>query len=366
MNPSKPIGARFSFIQKYHFRWVGIIAVMWTAIDLIYWVRITYISPAFNTSDTFELITTETILLRCLIVFSMSALMGYILIFKLRQVFRDLPLVINMLIKTGILLSASLVMNFLLHISYSLFIADMSVGEGLHRFFGHAKSIVWLLQHSIGWVLLFLFTQITIEINEKYSPGVFWDILIGKYIQPKVQKRIVMFMDLQDSTPIAEQLGSKKNFKFIRDFIFYVSVALLEYDGRIYQYVGDEIVVSWMYSPKNVRKCLDALAMSARLLQKNRHYFLACYGVMPEFKAGIHAGEITVGEIGIIKKDIAMSGDTMNTAARIRTACTTLEHKYIASKELLDGVIIRWPVVELGAVELKGKSENIELFALKI
>ncbi len=149
-----------------------------------------------------------------------------------------------------------------------------------------------------------------------------------------------MFMDLNDSTVLAEKLGSKENFMFIRDFIYYVSFALLEFDGRIYQYVGDEIVVSWVYSVKNVHKCLKALALSARLIQKNGKYFRVRYGTVPEFKVGIHAGEVTVGEIGIIKKDIAMSGDTMNTAARICNSCTELDQKYIASKEFLDGVEI--------------------------
>ena len=69
-----------------------------------------------------------------------------------------------------------------------------------------------------------------------------------------------MFIDLKDSTPIAEKLGHKDYFRFIRDFIYFISIALIEYNGRIYQYVGDEIVVSWPYQRqqfKNVHGCLD-------------------------------------------------------------------------------------------------------------
>jgi len=296
----------------------------------------------------------------------MSLLMVYILIFKLKQKFRNYPLLINLLIKTAILLSAALVMNFLIHLSYSLFILNLSLLKGLKNFFGNAGSFGWLLDHSVGWVVLFFLTQIAIEVNEKYSPGVFWAILIGKYIQPRVQKRIVMFIDMNDSTPIAERLGSSDNFKLIRDFIYYVSTALMEHDGRIYQYVGDEIVVSWLYTPENVVKSLDALALSARLLKRNSNYFMKRYGVIPEFKAGIHAGEVTVGEIGIIKKDIAMSGDTMNTAARIRSSCTDFDRKYIASKELLEHVEISWRTESLGLVDLKGKTDDMELFVVEI
>ena len=98
----------------------------------------------------------------------------------------------------------------------------------------------------------------------------------------------------------------------------------------------------------------------------NSKYFVERYGVVPEFKAGIHVGEVTVGEIGIVKKDIAMSGDTMNTTARIRSTCTDLDRKYLASKDLLDGVEINWPLERLGLIELKGKADSIELFGLNI
>ena len=36
-----------------------------------------------------------------------------------------------------------------------------------------------------------------------------------------------MFLDLKDSTPIAETLGHEKYFSFIKDFIYYVSSAVL-------------------------------------------------------------------------------------------------------------------------------------------
>jgi adenylate cyclase len=82
---------------------------------------------------------------------------------------------------------------------------------------------------------------------------------------------------------------------------------------------------------------------------------------------GIHVGEVTVGEIGVIKKDIAMSGDTMNTAARIRTACSELNQKFIVSKDYVDASNMEdWQIESLGMVELKGKAKELELFALKI
>lgn len=176
-----------------------------------------------------------------------------------------------------------------------------------------------------------------------------------------------MFIDLKDSTPIAEKLSTILYFKFIRDFIYHVSNALNEYGGRIYQYVGDEVVVSWMFDPGNTRKCMSALIEARKNLQKHSEHFRRVYGMVPEFRVGIHCGEVTVGEIGVIKKDLAMSGDTMNTTARIRSACSELNQKFVVSKSFMDNIDLKeWQSTSLGIVELKGKNTGIELFSLQI
>jgi adenylate cyclase len=237
----------------------------------------------------------------------------------------------------------------------------------LERYGEDAFRPQWLAQKILSWMILFVLTQLIIEVNEKYSPGVFFDILLGKYLQPKIERRIVMFMDLKDSTPIAEKLGHQQYFRFIREFIYQISNALIEHGGSIYQYVGDEVVVSWMFNKKNTRKCMDALIEARKNLQKKGEDFRRDFGVIPEFRVGIHIGDVTVGEIGVIKKDIAMSGDTMNTTARIRTACSELNQKYIVSKDFRDNVDLKdWQTESLGIVELKGKNQGLELFSLKI
>lgn len=364
MTLSRFLWIRFSFFKRYQIKWVLYIAITWTVVDLI-WTHYFRVSIGVNVNDFFWYNPPEAVLLRGVIVLLMSTVMAYLLIFKLRQFFRDYSLGVSLIFKTCILLLTSAFMNFLLHFTYSVLILGFSDTIGLTIFL-HDASVIWLLHHSLGWVVLFLCTQFAIEFYEKYSPGVFWDILMGRYIRPKIQRKIVMFLDLIDSTPIAERLSSKDNFSFIRDFIYFVSIALLENDGRIYQYVGDEIVVSWPDNPKNKESCVNALVLAERLLSRNSKYFLKRYGVRPEFRAGIHAGEVTVGEIGIIKKDLAISGDTMNTTARIRTACTELNQKCLVSQEFLSNAVIGWPTERIGFVDLKGKNEGVELYSIRI
>ena len=344
-----------------------IVAVSWTVIDSVFYVFRLAEQPIPSKYSLFQKHTTETILLREANVFFLSMIMAYLLIFFLKNFFRKISLWVNMLLKALILVMAALVINFFIHFTYAILIAKQTSSYAVESFYRNAFETPWLIQKIPEWVILFILTQLIIEINEKYSPGVFFDIMMGKYVHPKDERRIIMFIDLKDSTPIAEKLGHKEYFKFIRDFIYYISIGLMEYGGRIYQYIGDEIVVSWPDTRRNARKCIYALIEARKSLNKNLNVFLRKYGVFPEFKAGIHVGEVTIGEIGIIKKDLVMSGDTMNTTARIRTACNELNQKFILSSDFLDRIKLKyWQAESLGPIELKGKNNRLELYTLKI
>lgn len=349
---------RLSGLSRYRLRTMFVIALFWMIIDLIIvWL------------GDFQSINypVNSLLIRSLIVFVMSLIMGYLFIFTLRSVFRKFPLWLNFVLKSSILLFGALIISFILNFSNNYFINGLSGIDAFNSFINESLRLKWLLQKTFYWLILFLVTQLYIEVNEKYSPGVFLDILFGKYFHPKVEHRIIMFIDLKDSTPIAERLGHVKYFLFIREFIYLISMAIIENEGRIYQYVGDEIVVSWSASKKNARNCLASVIMSRKNIQKKSEKFRRKYNFVPEFRVGLHIGDVTVGEIGIIKRDLAMSGDTMNTTARIRGACNELNQKFIASKEFISYSDLKeYQRESLGVIDLKGKAEGVELFALKI
>lgn len=348
----------FSVLGRYRFSLIFYISICWTIIDLI--IVLTRPEPSFYS-------LTEAIAFRSLLVFFMSIGIGYILIFKLRKIFRNWSLGAVFILRSLILLIAAYIINYVIHAANMIFIQDVNIIDAFHQYGKDAFKPQWLTQKIMNWMILFILTQLIIEVNEKYSPGVFVDILLGKYLTPKIEKRIVMFIDLKDSTPIAEKLGHEQYFRFIREFIYHVSNALIEHGGSIYQYVGDEVVASWMYDKRNTKRCMAALINARRNLQKSSDKFRSTFGVIPEFRVGIHVGDVTVGEIGVIKKDIAMSGDTMNTTARIRSACSELNQKYIVSKDFKESVnLTNWQTESLGVIELKGKTNGIELFSLKI
>lgn len=349
--------SKLSELKKYRYKLVLLIALFWTLIDLLN-VTIMNRLPTETAIQHF--------LIREIIVLLMSAVMGYLLVFTLKKLFRNYLLYISLFLKSLLLVLAAFLMNALLY-GLSTLQSSLPIRQSFHNLFYEIQHFHLLLQKLAYWLILIVVTQLVIEINEKYSPGVFVDILLGKYVNPKTENRIIVFIDLNDSTTIAEELGHTLYFKFIREFIYNVSNAIIEYNGRIYQYVGDEIVVSWMFSEANITRCLKSIIEARRNIQKDSINFKRIYGIVPEFRVGIHVGDVTVGEIGVIKKDIAMSGDTMNTTARIRSACSELNKKFIVSKNFIDKSSLEgFQSESLGMIELKGKSKEIELFQLKI
>ena len=350
---------KISNITKFRIRSVLFIALLWTFVD---WVTVLLRNQEIERVDR-----EHSLWMRELLMFVLSMIMSYLFVYRLKKLLRNYPLWANFILKSLILLGSALIISFFIQFVSFTLVSGLSADAASDKILAYALHKSWLLQKIIYWIVIFFVTQLFLLINERYSPGVFLDIFLGKYTQPKIEKRIIMFMDLKDSTPIAEKLGHQLYFKFIRDFIYQVSAAIIEYEGRIYQYVGDEAVSSWLFDKKNTRKCMDAVILARRNIQKMSAHFRREYGIVPEFRVGIHLGDVTVGEIGVVKKDIAMTGDTMNTTARIRSATNELNHNFIVSKQFMENIELEaWQTENLGPVELKGKGSGVELFSLKI
>ena len=222
-------------------------------------------------------------------------------------------------------------------------------------------------KNIIIWSFIVAITQLFLQVNSKFGQESFWNIIRGKYNTPKEEKRIFMFLDLNSSTAIAEQLGDETYHAFLKDFFADITNPILENKGEIYQYVGDEVVIAWNYEDgKKDLHCLKCFFDMKLHIQKRKEKYLRQYGVIPSFKAGIHCGKVIAGEVGIIKRDITYSGDVLNTTSRILNKCGEFNEEIIASAELLSEVsfIKDYITRPLGAIKLKGKEKEVLLNAL--
>lgn len=221
------------------------------------------------------------------------------------------------------------------------------------------------IKNFVAWLFIVLATLIILMINDKYGPGVFPDYLMGRYFLPKHERRIFMFADIRNATGIAENIGEQEYFHFLKDFFNDIAPAIMQTKGEVYQYVGDEVVITWKMKNglRNANAVRCYYRMKRIVYRKSVKYYKR-YNAIPDFKVGLHCGQVMVGELGKIKRDIAFSGDVLNTTARIQSMCNDKNVDILASKEFADklstlprGVSIKF----LGEEQLKGKTEEVAL-----
>ncbi|WP_131453958.1 adenylate/guanylate cyclase domain-containing protein [Neotamlana sedimentorum] len=201
---------------------------------------------------------------------------------------------------------------------------DVLSAEVWTKFVDYLSSITFF---STGFqmAISLIFTLFYYEISEKVGANAFWNFITGKYHKPKNELRIFMFLDMKSSTAIAEKIGHHQYFKLLKWYYNIISEGVIKYSGEIYQYVGDEMVVSWKVSNnKRNNNCITCFFKMKDDLLKQKNVFINEFNDAPTFKAGIHVGEVTTGAIGRIKKDVIFTGDTLNTTARIQSLCNEL------------------------------------------
>jgi len=205
------------------------------------------------------------------------------------------------------------------------------------------------------------------QLNRMLGPGTLVNLLLGRYHRPVAEDRIFMFLDLNDSTAIAAALGPLRFNDFKNDFFHDIAEPVLETRGQIYQYVGDEAVVTWTIA-RGLRQgnCLRCVFLVTERIHEQKDRYLARYGIVPEFKAGLHGGPVVTAEIGDIKKDIVHSGDTVNTAARVEAQCRPLERRVLVSEALLSRCQVpeELEIEDMGERELRGKIQALRLYSV--
>jgi adenylate cyclase len=243
-------------------------------------------------------------------------------------------------------------------------LSDPTTQEALKNFLldsSRAKNImIWSIVVSI--------TQLLLQISSKFGQEAFGNILRGKYNIPREENRIFMFLDLNSSTAIAEQLGNEKYHDLLKDFFADIANPILETKGEIYQYVGDEVVVAWKHEDGiKDNQCVRCFFDIKTQIEDKKDKYLQRYGIVPSFKAGIHCGKVVAGEVGTVKRDITYSGDVLNTTSRILSMCKQFNAEVISSADLLAELCLsdhEYVAQPLGSIKLRGKEKEMLLSAL--
>jgi len=205
------------------------------------------------------------------------------------------------------------------------------------------------------------------QINLLMGRGVLLHLVLGRYHRPREEDRVFLFVDLRDSTQIAERLGNLRYHALLRRFIADLTPPIMRSGGEVHRYIGDQVIVTWSQRAglKNAA-CVRCYFAMVDALAREHDSYVSEFGVAPAFWAGLHQGQVVTGEIGTAKHEIVFLGDTMNTTARIEQACRDYNRPCIASADLINAVTLPADIAaeNLGQIDLRGIAAPLQLYAL--
>lgn len=297
--------------------------------------------------------------------FLMGLFIGSIEAFWLKKYFEKRPFWSKIIFKSIFYLL--LIISFIIFLTLinNAFFYDVAITDPvvINSLFSFLKTFsFWIMVIYTGFILdISLFYS---EIEAYLGNGIVSNYM-GKYHKPKQEIRIFMFLDMKSSTSIAEKIGHKKYFDLLKTYYADMTDAILDTNGEVYQYVGDEIVVSWdenMGLSNN--NCLQCFNKISKIFNNKEDDYLKTFGLVPEFKAGFHIGEVTTGEIGIIKKNVFYIGDVLNTTARIQAECNNHKSRTLISEKLAKKLKPDSNITfnKIKSLILRGKKEAIQLY----
>ncbi len=341
---------------------------------LMGWVFILVETAAMGTfspnSSTIINLTWPVFIFASIAVTIVGLLVGLVEIFFMERLFRNKSFFQKIIYKFGLYVLIMLLINAITYPLAASFesnipITDKVVWEKFGRYMVSITFLSTMLQMAVSILLCVMYATI----SENLGFGILTNFLTGKYHQPVEENRIFMFLDLKSSTTVAEKLGHIRYFELLKEYYSDLSNAIINHLGEVYQYIGDEIVISWNYKNgvlnANCIKCFFAMKED---LRDRSGFYERKFGVIPSFKAGIHIGNVTTGEIGALKKEIFFTGDVLNATSRIQGMCNDYRAELLVSEELISQLSLEeiFIVKSLGEVNLKGRTEPMELYSIQI
>jgi class 3 adenylate cyclase len=234
----------------------------------------------------------------------------------------------------------------------------------------HRIDQYWLL-HDFPKIVGFAFAGSILfgavyELVRLVGGRAFLNVILGRYRHPIREQRVLLFLDLVGSTTLAEQLGELRVQELLTRFFFDIDTAIVAHGGEVHAYVGDEVIVTWPIEATSARRPIDCVFAIEDRIAELAAYYISEFGLVPNFRAGLHAGPVVISECGESRPQVAYFGDTMNVTARLQERCKEAGRNLLVSGDLLRLLDPGkdFAIEPLGPTQLRGRKAEVEVFAV--
>lgn len=177
----------------------------------------------------------------------------------------------------------------------------------------------------------------------------------------------VMISDIREFTSLTEHLRPKKVVDKLNEYFEAMTEIIFEHNGTLDKFMGDAILAVFGAPFSHGDDAMNAVNAAYEMQQKMNH--LNTFWEESEEKGfemgiGLHTGTVVAGNIGSPQRmEFTVVGDTVNTASRLESLAGSGD--IIVSHSTWDQVKYYYEGTGLGAQDLKGKEEKVQVFQIK-
>jgi len=180
------------------------------------------------------------------------------------------------------------------------------------------------------------------------------------------QRRVltVLYADVRGSTSLAENTAPEKLVEFINSYLGRMAEVILEYEGTLDKFVGDEVMA--LFGAPFPQEDHPLRAIRTAFAMQEAHQALLKSWIIQEGQPapigiGIASGELIAGEMGSeLRTDYTVIGRAANLGARICSAAHG--GQILISPETYEMVKERVEVQPIYGLEFKGISGSLTIY----
>ncbi len=207
---------------------------------------------------------------------------------------------------------------------------------------------------------------------------------LNQFFSPEVAKRLeedndllsgrdaevtVLFCDIRGFSAISERVGPKRTIEWINDVLTELSQCVMDTDGVLVDYVGDELMAMWGAPGEQPDHAIRACRAACKMFEKTESLRERWKDITPDkfgFGIGINTGMARVGNTGSkVKFKYGPLGNTVNLASRVQGITKKLGVAGLITDSTARAVGRAFDHRRLAVVRVVGIQEPVALHELK-
>ena len=179
------------------------------------------------------------------------------------------------------------------------------------------------------------------------------------------------FCDMRGFTQLSSVMTSEELIVILNEYFGRLGPAVQEEGGEILKFIGDAMLAIFPMGEDDddeatvCKRCLKAAEVAQATLEEWSQSRTKQGQQSIRTGIALHIGEVVYGNIGTPGRlDFTVIGEAVNRVARVEGMCTSLGEGLLATKEFIEHIDRRAEL--LGAYELKGIRDDVEIYAIRI